>query len=107
MLKIRGTTVYPGAIFAALQSIEGVCNYCLELHQDYDLSDRVCVVVGLEDGVKLTEEEIVERIRGRVRVKMEVRIASADEIRKRTIVENKHKPVLIFDYRTQRKTGLS
>jgi phenylacetate-CoA ligase len=107
MLKIRGTTVYPGAIFAALQSIEGICNYCLELHQDYDLSDRVCVVVGLENGVKLTGEEIADRIRGRVRVKMEVRIASADEIRKRTMVENKRKPVLIFDYRTQRKIGLS
>jgi phenylacetate-CoA ligase len=107
MLKIRGTTVYPGAVFAALQSIEGICNYCLELHQDYDLSDRACVVVGLENGVKLTGEEISDRIRGRIRVKMEVRIASVDEIRKRTVVENKRKPVLIFDYRTQRKTGLS
>jgi phenylacetate-CoA ligase len=107
MLKIRGTTVYPGAIFAALQSIEGIRNYCLELQQDYDLSDHVCVFAGLESGVKLTEEEIIERIRGRVRVKVEVKIVSVDEIRKRTIVENKRKPVLIFDYRAQRKTGLS
>jgi phenylacetate-CoA ligase len=103
MLKIRGTTVYPTAVFAALQSIEGVRNFCLEVYQDYKLSDRVRVIVGLEEGMSLTEEEISDRIRGRLRVKLEVAIASADEIHRRTMVEGQRKPVLVFDYRTERK----
>jgi phenylacetate-CoA ligase len=107
MLKVRGTTLYPTAIFAALQSLEGVRNYCLEVHQDHELSDRVRVVVGLEDGTCLTEREISDRVRGRVRVKLDVVIAPADEIRKRTVVEGRRKPVLVFDYRTQGKAGLS
>ena len=103
MLKVRGTTVYPTEIFAALQSIDGVRSFCLEVYQDYELSDRVRVIVALEDGVRLTAEEISDRIRGRVRVKPEVVIAAADEIHRRTVVEGRRKPVLVFDYRAENK----
>ncbi len=106
MLKVRGTTLYPTDIFAALQSLEGVRNYCLEVHQDHELSDRVRVIVGLEEGTRLTEREISDRVRGRVRVKLEVVLAPMDEIRKRTVIEGHRKPVLIFDYRAPGKAGL-
>lgn len=99
MLKVRGTTLYPTAIFAALQGLEGVRNYCLEVHQDHELSDRVRVIVGLEEGTRLSEREISERIRGQVRVKLDVAMASVEEIRRRTVVEGRRKPVLVFDYR--------
>ena len=107
MLKVRGTTLYPTAIFAALQSLEGIRNYCLEVHQDHELSDRVRVLVGLEEGARLNEAEISDRIRGRVRVKLEVVVAPADEIRKRTVIEGRRKPVLVFDYRANGKVGLA
>jgi hypothetical protein len=70
------------------------------------LSDRVRVVVGLDEGARLTEREISDRIRGRVRVKLEVALAPADEIRKRTVIEGRRKPVLLFDYRAHGKAGL-
>jgi phenylacetate-CoA ligase len=107
MLKVRGTTLYPTDVFAALQSLEGIRNYCLEVHQDHELSDRVCVMVGLEEGACLTEREISDRIRGRVRVKLEIVLAPADEIRRRTVVEGRRKPVLLFDYRASGKAGRS
>ncbi len=106
MLKVRGTTLYPTDIFAALQSLEGVRNYCLEVHQDHELSDRVRVIIGLEEGACLTEREISDRIRGRVRVKLEVALAPVDEIRKRTVVEGRRKPVLVFDYRAKGKADM-
>jgi phenylacetate-CoA ligase len=106
MLKVRGTTLYPTDIFAVLQSLEGVRNYCLEVHQDHELSDRVRVIVGLGEGARLTEGEISDRIRGRVRVKLEVVLTPMEEIRKRTVVEGRRKPVLLFDYRAQPKAGL-
>ena len=106
MLKVHGTTLYPTAVFAALQSLDGIRNYCLEVHEDYELSDRVRVIVGLEDGLHLTEEEIAERIRAKVRVKLEVAIALPEEIQRRTMVEGRRKPVLMLDCRQGRKEGV-
>jgi phenylacetate-CoA ligase len=103
MLKIRGTTVYPTAIFAALQRIEGVRNFCLEVDQDYELSDRARVIVGLDDNAGLTAKQVSDRIRERVRVTVDVALASVDEVRKRTVVEGRRKPVLVFDHRMERK----
>jgi phenylacetate-CoA ligase len=105
MLKVRGTTVYPTAVFAALQGIEGVRNYCLEVYQDHELSDRPRVIVGLDETAAVTLEEIVERLRGRLRVKLDVVRAPVEEVRRKTTVDGRRKPVLVFDYRTGRKDG--
>jgi hypothetical protein len=105
MLKVRAQRCTHGHL-CRLQSLEGIRNYCLEVDQDHELSDRVRVVVGLEEGTCLTEREISDRIRGRVRVKLEVALASTEEIRKRTVIEGRRKPVLVFDYRAQGKAGL-
>jgi len=105
MLKVRGTTLYPPAIFAALQSLEGVRNYYLDVCQDHELSDRVQVFVGLEKGARLTEREISDRIRARVRVTLDVAIVPADEVHRHTRVEGRRKPVLVFDHRTRDETS--
>ena len=107
MLKVRGTTLYPTAVFAALQSLEGVRNYCLDVYQDHELSDRVRVAVGLEKGACLSEQEISDRIRGQVRVTLDVVLAPPEEIGARTRVEGRRKPVLVFDHRTEGKTHYS
>jgi len=104
MLKVRGTTLYPTAVFAALQSLEGIHNYCLDVYQDHELSDRVRVMVGLEKGACLSEREISDRIRGQVRVTLEVVLAPSEEIGARTRIEGRRKPVLVFDHRTEGKT---
>jgi hypothetical protein len=68
------------------------------------LSDCVRVIVGLEEGARLGAREVSERIRGRVRVKLDVVLAGAEEVRQRTVVEGRRKPVLLFDYRSQGET---
>lgn len=105
MLKVQGTTVYPASIFAALQEIEEVCNYYIEIYQDYELSDRPRVIVGLENGAAVTCEEIADRICGHARVTLDVVIATPEEVSKRTQMENRRKPVLVFDYRPKTKKG--
>ncbi len=105
MLKVQGTTLYPAAVFAALQEIEEVGNYYLEIYQDYELSDRLRVVVSLEAGAPVTQEQIASRICGRVRVTPEVVIAAPEDVSKRTRAENRRKPVLVFDYREDGKKG--
>ena len=98
-MKIRGTTVYPGAIFSVLQDIPEVKNYYLEVYGDYELSETVRVVVGLEDVHCLSADSIAEAIRGYIRLKPEVVVKTAANVTARTTQEGKRKQTTFFDYR--------
>lgn len=99
MLKIRGTTVYPNAIFSVLQGIDEVKNYYLEVYGDYELSESIRVVVGTDDVGSLPGEVVAEKIRGYIRVKPEVVVEDVSKVAGKIIHEGKRKPVTFFDYR--------
>jgi phenylacetate-CoA ligase len=103
MLKVRGTTLYPPAIQAVLQEIPTVRGHYIEVYDEYELSDRIRVVVGCGDPA-LDAIEIAERIAARTRVKPEVVVVAPEEVARRTLREDKRKPVTFFDYRTK-QTG--
>ena len=98
MLKYRGTTVFPPAIAAALQEIEGVMGFYIEAFDEFPLSDRIRVVAAV-DRAELTVAEIAERIAARIRVKPEVVIASAEAVRRQVLRPEQRKPVTFFDHR--------
>lgn len=100
MLKYRGTTVFPPAIAAALQDIDGVGGFYIEVFDEFPLSDRIRVVAAV-DRSELTAGEIAERIAARIRVKPEVVLASAEAVRKRVLRPEQRKPVTFFDHRRQ------
>lgn len=100
MLKCRGTTVYPSAIFTVLQGIPGVAGYYLEAYSEFALSDRIRIVVGSSDSA-LTVEAIAERIAAVIRFKPEVSIVTPAEIVGKTVRQDKQKPVTFFDHRTR------
>ncbi|MDD2557750.1 MAG: AMP-binding protein [Desulfuromonadaceae bacterium] len=99
MLKCRGTTLFPAAIDNALAGIEGVMGHYVEVRNDYDLCDRVRVVVGCRDST-LSAEFIAGRIGACTRVKPEVVLVSPLEIQRMILRPEKRKPVTFFDYRS-------
>jgi phenylacetate-CoA ligase len=101
MMKIRGTTVYPNAIFSVLQGIAEVKNYYLEVSGEYELSESVRVIVGVESGSSLSDQLIAEKLRGYIRVKPEVEVKSVAEVASKTFREGKRKAVTFFDNRIQ------
>ncbi|MFA5514746.1 MAG: AMP-binding protein [Desulfuromonadales bacterium] len=101
MLKIRGTTVYPPAVFAVLQEFESICGYYLEVFDEYHLSDRLRVTVACRDN-SLSAEAIGERLTARLRVTPEVVMAAAETVTARTMPEGKRKAVVFFDHRKTR-----
>ena len=98
MLKVRGTTVYPPAIFAVLQGLPGVSGYYLEARSSFDLSDTITVVAGTRDA-SLTPSLVADRIAAAIRVKPEVVLVSPEEIAGKVFQQDKRKPVNFFDYR--------
>lgn len=102
MLKCRGTTLFPAAISSALHGIEAVQGHYLEVEREFDLSDRLRVVVGSNDA-SLTSEQVAELIAAKTRVKPEVVLVTPDEIIQKTVLPERRKPVTFFDYREQDK----
>lgn len=98
MLKVRGTTLFPPAIATVLQELPTVRGHYLEVFAEFDLSDRLRVVVGSDDP-QLKAEDVAERIAARTRVKPEVVIVPPAEVQRKVLVEEKRKPVTFFDYR--------
>lgn len=98
MLKYRGTTVFPPAIFALLEELEWVRGYYLEVFDEFELSDRLRIVVGSTDPT-VKAEMLAERIAARIRVKPEVVLVAPEEVLRKTLQQNKRKPVIFFDYR--------
>ncbi len=102
MLKCRGTTLFPATISNALHGIESIQGHYLEVEREFDLSDRLRVVVGTSDAT-LTAEQVAELIAAKTRVKPEVVLVSPEEIMQKTIVPERRKPVTFFDCREQDK----
>ena len=98
MLKYRGTTLFPAAITNVLQGISAVQGHYLEVEREFDLSDRLRVVVGCNDS-SLTADHLAELIAAKTRVKPQVVLVSPEEIVRKTIVPERRKPVTFFDYR--------
>lgn len=98
MLKVRGCTVYPPAIFAALQDFPQIQGAYIEVYDDYDLSDRVKVVIGATDPT-LKADDVAAQIAARTRAKPQVEIKTPDEVRATIIVKDMRKPVTFFDHR--------
>jgi phenylacetate-CoA ligase len=97
-MKLRGTTVYPGAIFSVLQDLPEIKNYYLEVSGQYELSESIRIVVG-SDNPSLSAGMIAEKICSYIRVKPDVEIRSIAEVASRILQEDKRKAVTFFDYR--------
>ena len=102
MIKFRGTTLYPGAIYAVLDGIPGVGDYFVTVTSDYDLSDVVKVSVVLQGG-SATREQIEDRLQARLRVRPQVDIVDEHRVRERIAPEGARKINRFFD---QRRKGV-
>jgi len=100
MLKCRGTTLFPAAISRALEGINAVHGHYLEVTSDFDLSDRLKLVVGCADA-SLSAATVSELIVAKTRVKPEVVLVTPEQIREKTIRPELRKPVIFFDYRNR------
>ena len=100
MIKYKGTTLYPPAIYDVLDNTSYVENYVVEVGHNNSGNDEILVRVSLahqrvEDVVK----DLKDRFRAKIRVAPSVEICSADIIRKINFPDTSRKPVKFIDNR--------
>ncbi len=100
MVKYKGTTLYPAAIFDVLDNVDYVENYLVEVSTDDCGNDAIKVSVGcLRHRGEDTIKELKDRFRARLRVAPEVVFANVEEIRKIQLPDINRKPMKFIDKR--------
>lgn len=104
MMKVRGTTLYPQAVFDALDRVPGVTEYYVRVRSMDPLSDEVTVHVAGDARLK-SEAELAGLLQAMLRVKPGVKVEPEDEVRARVYDPRSRKPVRFFDERASGNGG--
>jgi phenylacetate-CoA ligase len=97
MIKFRGTTLYPQAIYAVLDGMPGISEYYIILTSNYDLSDNVKVCVSVNS--PCSSESIASELHAHLRVSPEIVIMSEEQVREQLYSGNSRKIVRLIDRR--------
>jgi len=100
MIKYKGTTLYPPAIFDVLDNVPYLENYIIEVTDNECGNDDVLVKVGLRENPEFeVVKDLKDRFRARIRVAPEIEICSVEQIKTVSMPEMCRKPVKIIDKR--------
>ncbi|MBI4848347.1 MAG: AMP-binding protein [Nitrospirae bacterium] len=98
MIKYRGTTLYPQAVYSALDEIPEVAEYYVSVTSDFDLSDVLKVYVSV-NGDSCSAKRIMDILQAHLRVRPDVIISSGEEVRKQLFAGNSRKAIRFIDRR--------
>jgi phenylacetate-CoA ligase len=98
MLKVKGTTVYPQAVFAVLSELDFVSDYYVSVSSQDGLSDHLTVHVSMNADGDI--ETIEEKLQARLRIKPEIAIEEERELRETVYLPEFRKPMRFKDLRS-------
>ncbi len=99
MVKLQGTTLYPTAINAVLDSLPEVKEYTITASTDYDLSDIIKIFVATGSDT-CSAEMIMNKLQAHLRVRPEVIITGEEQIRSQVYAGNPRKISRFTDKRS-------
>lgn len=99
MIKFKGTTLYPPALFDILDNIPEVKNYIVEVFTNSLGTDQLQIKVGSDNHSEAFIKQIKDIFRSRVRVAPDVRFEPIELIAKQQMPAMSRKTVKFFDFR--------
>jgi phenylacetate-CoA ligase len=99
MIKYKGTTLYPPALYDILENIEGVKNYVVELYTNTIGTDEILIRVGTNIGSESFEKIIKDHFRAKLRVAPSINFESAEYVENLQFPRMSRKPVKLIDRR--------
>lgn len=100
MIKFKGTTLYPSAIFDVLDNIDYIENYLVEVSDSDCGTDDIKVFVGTSKLDGQVVKELKDSFRAKLRVAPEVEIMDIDRIKRIQLPEINRKPIKFIDKRS-------
>ena len=100
MIKYKGTTLYPPAIYDVLDNTSYVENYVVEVSRNESGNDEILVRVSLtHQAVEDVVKDLKDRFRAKIRVAPSIEICSAEIIKTINFPDISRKPIKFIDKR--------
>ena len=102
MIKYKGTTLYPLALYDILDDIPGITNYIVEVYTNTIGTDNICIRVGSRNNSELFVKHIKDLFRSKVRVAPDIIFEPIELIARKQMPPLSRKMVKFFDYREEK-----
>lgn len=99
MIKFKGTTLYPPAIYDVLNEIDCIDNYIVEVYTNDLGTDELLVKAACKPGTFGNEKIIKDHFRAKLRVAPDVEFLNPKEISKLQMPPKTRKPIIFIDNR--------
>lgn len=91
MIKYKGTTIFPSAIFEILDRTEQIELYQVEISKDEFKNDKITIVLPLENKTELFEKQLNSLFKSRIRVTPFLRYIPKSELNLKVNIQDKRK----------------
>ncbi|MCX6283256.1 MAG: AMP-binding protein [Bacteroidetes bacterium] len=99
MIKFKGTTLYPPALYDILDNIPYIRNYYVEVYTNEIGTDEIIINAGTNQFSPELEKDIKDHFRARLRVAPQVKFHKPEDIIKVQFPEGGRKPLKFIDNR--------
>jgi phenylacetate-CoA ligase len=99
MIKFKGTSLYPPALYDVLNTIESIKNYIVEVYTNEIGTDEILINIGVINPPSNYEKELKDHFRAKLRVAPNIIIDHPENILKRQMLEMNRKPIVFIDKR--------
>lgn len=100
MIKYKGTTIYPPAMYNLLNNFDEIENYIIEIFHNAIGTDEILIKIGTKQHDTTLLEKVKNHFRAKLRVAPKIEFHTVEEINKLKFPKMSRKPVLFFDKRT-------
>ncbi len=99
MIKYKGTTLYPPALYDILDNIDAIRNYIVEVYTNQIGTDEILIHIGSNVQGEDKEKDIKDHFRAKLRVAPLIRFEPESVIQKLQFPETSRKPIKFIDNR--------
>lgn len=99
MIKFKGTTLYPPALYDILNHTTYIKNYIVEVYTNDIGTDEILINIGAIDPPETFEKELKDHFRAKLRVAPSIKLDTPENITKRQFPELSRKPITFIDRR--------
>ncbi len=103
MIKYKGTTLYPPALYDILNNMKGIENYIIEVSTNQIGTDEILIRIATNGNKPDNFEKLIkDHFRAKLRVAPTIQFESKESINKVKFPELKRKPVVFIDKRKKK-----